>query len=80
MLDCMDLNKELHRIMILFTTYLQSQSVGMQQLVLRGILKLSQRQDTVSRGGQECHRCHRSGWACHGAVAEPSAAQHLSMQ
>ena len=49
MLDCVDLNKELHRIMILFTTYLQSQSVGMQQLVLRGILKLSQRQDTVSR-------------------------------
>ncbi|XP_040537652.1 maestro heat-like repeat-containing protein family member 6 isoform X8 [Gallus gallus] len=47
MLDCVDLNKELHRIMILFTTYLQSQSVGMQQLVLRGILKLSQRQDTA---------------------------------
>ena len=39
MLDCVDLNKELHRIMILFTTYLQSQSVGMQQLVLTSMRK-----------------------------------------
>ncbi|XP_031411360.1 uncharacterized protein LOC104913111 [Meleagris gallopavo] len=47
MLECMDLTAELHRILKLFTTYLQSQSVGMQQLVLRGILQLSKRQDTA---------------------------------
>ena len=54
----MDLTAELHRILKLFTTYLQSQSVGMQQLVLRGILQLSKRQDTVSRGGLlPSHHC-----------------------
>ena len=63
MLECVDVTTELHHILKLFTTYLQSQSVGMQQLVLRGILQLSKRQDTVSRGGRECHRCCRLVWA-----------------
>lgn len=49
MLECVDLSEELHRVVSLFSTYLQSQSVGTQQLVLRGILQLSKRQDTVSR-------------------------------
>ncbi|POI21196.1 hypothetical protein CIB84_015009, partial [Bambusicola thoracicus] len=44
MLDCTDINMEQHSIVGLFSTHLQSQSVGMQQLALRGILKLSQRQ------------------------------------
>lgn len=49
MLECVDLSEELHCVVSLFSTYLQSQSVGTQQLVLRGILQLSKRQDTVSR-------------------------------
>uniref|UniRef100_A0A8V1ABV0 Uncharacterized protein n=1 Tax=Gallus gallus TaxID=9031 RepID=A0A8V1ABV0_CHICK len=49
MLECVDLSEELHRVVSLFSTYLQSQSVGMQQLVLRGILQLSKRQDTARK-------------------------------
>ncbi|POI23606.1 hypothetical protein CIB84_012647, partial [Bambusicola thoracicus] len=49
MLECVDLSEELHRVVSLFGTYLQSQSVGTQQLVLRGILQLSQRQDTARK-------------------------------
>lgn len=80
MLECVDLKQELHRVVKIFNTHLQSQSVGMQQLVLRGILQLSERQDTVSRGSQECHRCCRLGRASHQAVAGPPAAQHLCRQ
>ncbi|XP_040502709.1 maestro heat-like repeat-containing protein family member 6 [Gallus gallus] len=49
MLECVDLSEELHRVVSLFSTYLQSQSVGTQQLVLRGILQLSKRQDTARK-------------------------------
>ncbi|XP_031411333.1 maestro heat-like repeat-containing protein family member 6 [Meleagris gallopavo] len=49
MLECVDLSEELHRILSLFNTYLQSQSVGTQQLVLRSILELSKRQDTARK-------------------------------
>uniref|UniRef100_A0A669PLU8 Maestro/Maestro-like HEAT-repeats domain-containing protein n=1 Tax=Phasianus colchicus TaxID=9054 RepID=A0A669PLU8_PHACC len=47
MLERMDVSTEMHRIFAILTTYLQSQSVGMQQLVLRGMLHLSKRQDTA---------------------------------
>ncbi|OXB73232.1 UNVERIFIED_CONTAM: hypothetical protein H355_016412, partial [Colinus virginianus] len=47
MLECMDLEEELWSDMKLVHTCLQSQSRAMQQLVLRGILQLSKRQDTA---------------------------------
>ncbi|XP_048813529.1 maestro heat-like repeat-containing protein family member 6 [Lagopus muta] len=43
----MDLTTELHGILKVFTKHLQSQSMSMRQLVLRGILQLSRRQDTA---------------------------------
>ncbi|XP_021265315.1 maestro heat-like repeat-containing protein family member 7 [Numida meleagris] len=49
MLERVDLNEELHRVVSLFNTCVQSQSVGVQQLVLRGILQLSTRQDTARK-------------------------------
>ncbi|XP_032303181.1 maestro heat-like repeat-containing protein family member 7 [Coturnix japonica] len=49
MLECMDLSKELHRVVSLFDTCLQGQSVGTRQLVLRGILQLSTRQHTARK-------------------------------
>ncbi|OXB62607.1 UNVERIFIED_CONTAM: hypothetical protein H355_016814, partial [Colinus virginianus] len=49
MLECTDLGEELHRVVSVFGTHLQSQSVGTQQLVLRGILELSKRQDTARK-------------------------------
>ncbi|XP_021261293.1 maestro heat-like repeat-containing protein family member 6 isoform X2 [Numida meleagris] len=49
MLECVDLKQELRRVVKIFNTHLQSQSVGMQQLVLRGILQLSERQDTARK-------------------------------
>ncbi|OXB60688.1 hypothetical protein ASZ78_011528 [Callipepla squamata] len=47
MLECTDLEEELWSVMKLFHSCLQSQSRAMQQLVLRGILQLSKRQDTA---------------------------------
>ncbi|XP_031465991.1 maestro heat-like repeat family member 5 [Phasianus colchicus] len=47
MLERMDVSTELRRILRIFTTYLHRQSVGMQQLVLRGMLHLSKRRDTA---------------------------------
>lgn len=49
MLDCTDLSDELDCALGIFPMYLQSQCLGMPSLVLRGILKLTQMPDTVSR-------------------------------
>ncbi|KFV08904.1 hypothetical protein N339_08077, partial [Pterocles gutturalis] len=50
MLDCDDLNEEeLDRALETFRTYLQSQCLGMPSLVLRGILKLTQKPDVARR-------------------------------
>ncbi|OXB58145.1 hypothetical protein ASZ78_006917, partial [Callipepla squamata] len=49
MLECADLGEELHCVVSVFSTHLQSQSVGTQQLVLRGVLQLSKRQDTARK-------------------------------
>ena len=55
MLDCTDLSNELDCVVGLFATYLQSQCLGMQSLVLRAILGLTERADTVSGGSWQHH-------------------------
>ena len=52
MLGCTSLSEELDRALEIFPMYLQSQCLGMPSLVLRGLLRLSERPDTVSRGQQ----------------------------
>ncbi|XP_042679734.1 maestro heat-like repeat-containing protein family member 7 [Centrocercus urophasianus] len=49
MLEGVDPSEELHRVVSLFNTCLQSQSVGTQQLVLRSILELSKRPDAARK-------------------------------
>ncbi|XP_065605768.1 maestro heat-like repeat-containing protein family member 7 [Cyrtonyx montezumae] len=49
MLQCADLGEELRRVVSVFSTHLQSRSAGTQQLVLRGVLQLSKRQDTARK-------------------------------
>ncbi|NXE14817.1 MROH7 protein, partial [Lophotis ruficrista] len=49
MLDCTDLSRELDRALAIFPMYLQSQCLGMSSLVLRGILRLTERPDTARR-------------------------------
>ncbi|KFP35092.1 hypothetical protein N324_06537, partial [Chlamydotis macqueenii] len=49
MLDCTDLSQELDRALAIFPMYLQSQCLGMSSLVLRGILRLTERPDTARR-------------------------------
>lgn len=63
MLECTDLGNELDCVVSLFATYLRSQCLGMQSLVLRAILGLTQRPDTVSRGSRQHHECSGLGWA-----------------
>lgn len=50
MLGCTDLSEELDRALEIFPTYLRSQCLGMLSLVLRAILRLTERPDTVSSG------------------------------
>lgn len=50
MLGCTNLSEELDCALEIFPMYLQSQCVGMPSLVLRAILRLTERPDTVSRG------------------------------
>ena len=52
MLGCTDLSEELDRALNIFPTCLQSQCLGMHNLVLRGVLMLTETPDTVSRGSQ----------------------------
>ncbi|XP_040425145.1 maestro heat-like repeat-containing protein family member 7 [Cygnus olor] len=47
MLECTDLGNELDCVVSLFATYLRSQCLGMQSLVLRAILGLTERPDTA---------------------------------
>lgn len=63
MLECTDLGNELDCVVSLFATYLRSQCLGMQSLVLRAILGLTERPDTVSRGSRQHHECGGLGWA-----------------
>ncbi|XP_040425052.1 maestro heat-like repeat-containing protein family member 7 [Cygnus olor] len=63
MLECTDLGNELDCVVSLFATYLRSQCLGMQSLVLRAILGLTERPDTVSRGSRQHHECSGLGWA-----------------
>lgn len=50
MLDFTNISEELVRALEIFPIYLQSQCLGMPSLVLRAILRLTERPDTVSRG------------------------------
>ena len=50
MVGCIGLSEELDCALAIFPTYLQSQCLGMPTLVLRAILRLTERPDTVSRG------------------------------
>ncbi|NWQ96345.1 MROH7 protein, partial [Burhinus bistriatus] len=49
MLDCANLSEHLDRALEIFPMYLQSQCVGMRCLVLRGILRLTERPDMASK-------------------------------
>ncbi|NXT96457.1 MROH7 protein, partial [Anhinga rufa] len=49
MLDCTSLSEELDRALEIFPMYLQSQCLGMPSLVLRGILRLTERPDTARK-------------------------------
>lgn len=71
MLGCTDLNEELNRALEIFPTYLQSQCLGMPSLVLRGILRLTETPDTVSRGqpGQLGQQPRVEQWAVGNTVA-----------
>lgn len=64
MLDCTNLSEELDCALEIFPIYLQSQCLGMPSLVLRAILRLTERPDTVSRGqpGQQPRVEHWVTW------------------
>ncbi|XP_074951539.1 maestro heat-like repeat-containing protein family member 6 [Phalacrocorax aristotelis] len=49
MLGCTSLSEELDRALEIFPMYLQSQCLGMPSLVLRGLLRLSERPDTARK-------------------------------
>ncbi|NXJ36605.1 MROH7 protein, partial [Ciconia maguari] len=49
MLGCTDLNEELDRALEIFSMYLRSQCLGMPSLVLRGILRLTERPDMARK-------------------------------
>ncbi|NWR67102.1 MROH5 protein, partial [Bucorvus abyssinicus] len=49
MLDCMDLSEDLDRVLEIFPIYLQSQCMGMSSLVLRAILRLTERPDVARK-------------------------------
>ncbi|KFQ89073.1 hypothetical protein N337_04287, partial [Phoenicopterus ruber ruber] len=49
MLGCTDLNEELDCALEIFPMYLQSQCLGMPSLVLRGILRLTERPDMARK-------------------------------
>ncbi|KAM6059104.1 maestro heat-like repeat-containing protein family member 7 isoform 2-T2 [Theristicus caerulescens] len=49
MLGCTDLGEELDRALEIFPIYLQSQCLGMPSLVLRGILRLTERPDMAKK-------------------------------
>ncbi|KFQ93517.1 hypothetical protein Y956_07424, partial [Nipponia nippon] len=49
MLGCTDLSEELDRALEIFPMYLRSQCLGMPSLVLRGILRLTERPDAAKR-------------------------------
>ncbi|XP_075370097.1 maestro heat-like repeat-containing protein family member 6 [Mycteria americana] len=49
MLGCTDINEELDRALEVFPMYLRSQCLGMPSLVLRGILRLTERPDTARK-------------------------------
>ncbi|KFW03095.1 hypothetical protein N327_04497, partial [Fulmarus glacialis] len=49
MLDCTSLSEELDCALEIFPMYLQSQCVGMPSLVLRAILRLTERPDTARK-------------------------------
>lgn len=63
LLECTELGDELDCVVSLFGSYLRSPCLGMQSLVLRAILGLTERPATVSGGSRQRHECRGLGWA-----------------
>eukprot|EP00075_Anas_platyrhynchos_P014812 XP_027304065.1 uncharacterized protein LOC113841602 isoform X2 [Anas platyrhynchos] len=63
LLECTELGDELDCVVSLFASYLRSPCLGMQSLVLRAILGLTERPATVSGGSRQRHECRGLGWA-----------------
>nr|XP_038042095.1 uncharacterized protein LOC113845082 isoform X2 [Anas platyrhynchos] len=63
LLECTELGDELDCVASLFASYLRSPCLGMQSLVLRAILGLTERPATVSGGSRQRHECRGLGWA-----------------
>ncbi|XP_068550944.1 maestro heat-like repeat-containing protein family member 6 [Anas acuta] len=62
LLECTELGDELDCVVSLFASYLRSPCLGMQSLVLRAILGLTERPATVSGGSRQHHECRGLGW------------------
>eukprot|EP00075_Anas_platyrhynchos_P013745 XP_027302998.1 uncharacterized protein LOC113840448 [Anas platyrhynchos] len=63
LLECTELGDELDCVVSLFASYLRSPCLGMQSLVLRAILGLTERPTTVSGGSWQRQECRGLGWA-----------------